>query len=195
LGPNTEARGMKKRNWLSVAAGAAVAAGLLTLSVAGRAALSTVSGSHVTFDAAGPAGMKIEGTTTDLGATDDGTNLVVTVPLANLTTGIGLRDHHMREKYLEVQKFPVATLTIPRSALKLPSGGDSSGDAPGTLSLHGQTKPVTVHYTAKGGGSAYDAQGTFHLNMNDFAITVPVYLGVTVKPDVDVSASFHIAGT
>jgi len=29
--------------------------------------------------------------------------------------------------------------------------------------------------------------------MNDFGITVPVYLGVTVKPDVDVSASFQVA--
>ena len=38
-------------------------------------------------------------------------------------------------------------------------------------------------------------RGTVHVNMNDFGITVPVYLGVTVKPDVDVSASFHVAGS
>jgi hypothetical protein len=30
--------------------------------------------------------------------------------------------------------------------------------------------------------------------MTDFGVNVPSYLGVTVKPDVDVSASFHIAG-
>jgi hypothetical protein len=30
--------------------------------------------------------------------------------------------------------------------------------------------------------------------MNDFGITVPSYLGVTVKPDIDVSASFRVAG-
>ena len=31
-----------------------------------------------------------------------------------------------------------------------------------------------------------------HLNMNDFAIEVPSYLGVTVKPDVDVIAQFDV---
>jgi hypothetical protein len=31
-----------------------------------------------------------------------------------------------------------------------------------------------------------------HLNMNDFGIQVPSYLGVTVKPDVDVAAQFEV---
>ena len=74
-------------------------------------------------------------------------NVVITVPLANLSTGIGLRDHHMKEKYLEVQKYPSATLTIARSALKFPrrasrllptSAGtvdDSRADPPGDGAL------------------------------------------------------------
>ncbi len=168
---------------------------VFSLSAVGHAALSSISDPHVSFQAAGPAGMKIEGATQDLSVSDDGTNVVVTVPLANLSTGIGLRDHHMKEKYLEVPKYPAATLTIARSALKLPAGGsESSADVPGTVMLHGQSRPVTVHYEAKGEGSAYGVRGTFHINMNDFGITVPVYLGVTVKPDVDVSAAFHVAG-
>jgi hypothetical protein len=36
--------------------------------------------------------------------------------------------------------------------------------------------------------------GKFRINMNDFGITVPVYLGVTVKPDVDVTANFKLVG-
>jgi hypothetical protein len=31
--------------------------------------------------------------------------------------------------------------------------------------------------------------------MNDFGISVPSYLGVTVKPEVDVSASFRVTGS
>jgi polyisoprenoid-binding protein YceI len=102
----------------------------------------------------------------------------------------------MREKYLEVQKYPVATLTIARSALKIPRSGEQAvADVPGTVQIHGQTRPVSVHYEAKGDGTSVDARGAFRINMNDFGITVPVYLGVTVKPDVDVSATFHVAGT
>ncbi len=174
---------------------AGVAVGLVSVSAASRAALSTATESKVSFGAAGPAGMKIEGSTPDLSVTDDGVNVVVTVPLANLSTGIGLRDHHMKEKYLEVQKYPSATLTIARSALKFPKGAEpASADVPATVQIHGQTRPTTVHYDAKGEGSSYSARGSFRVNMNEFGITVPSYLGVTVKPDVDVSASFRVAG-
>jgi polyisoprenoid-binding protein YceI len=62
------------------------------------------------------------------------------------------------------------------------------------LSLHGQTRPVTVHYSAKGDGAGMATQGRFHINMNEYGITVPSYLGVTVKPDVDVTAAFRVAG-
>jgi hypothetical protein len=31
--------------------------------------------------------------------------------------------------------------------------------------------------------------------MNDYGISVPSYLGVTVKPDVDVSANFSVTGS
>jgi polyisoprenoid-binding protein YceI len=100
----------------------------------------------------------------------------------------------MREKYLEVPKFPSVTLTIARSVLKFPTSGSVSADVPGSLKLHGQTRTVTLHYDAKSDGAGFAVQGRFRLNMNDFAISVPSYLGVTVKPDVDVSASFHVAG-
>jgi polyisoprenoid-binding protein YceI len=174
----------------------ALVASLGTLSAVGHAALSATTDARVSFEAAGPAGMKIDGTTADLTMSDDGKSVVVTVPLANLSTGIGLRDHHMKEKYLEVQKYPAAILTIARSALKYPQPGEqAAADVAGSLQLHGQTRPVTVHYDAKGEGATSAVHGSFHVNMNDFGITVPVYLGVTVKPEVDVSASFHVAGS
>jgi polyisoprenoid-binding protein YceI len=184
---------MKRRKGLSMVA---ACLGIVGLSAVARAALSSAMDSHVSFQAAGPAGMKIEGTTPDLTVADDGTNVVITVPLGNLSTGIGLRDHHMKEKYLEVQKYPAATLTIARAALKVPHGADqASVDVPGTVQIHGQSRPVSVHYDAKVDGASLSAHGAFRVNMNDFGITIPVYLGVTVKPDVDVSASFHVAGS
>jgi polyisoprenoid-binding protein YceI len=166
-----------------------------SLSALGHAALSSPSETHVTFTAFGPAGMKIEGTTTDFKAAEDSGNLVIDVPLANVSTGIALRDHHMKEKYLEVQKYPAATLTVARSALKLPAGGAGvEADVPGTLKLHGQSRPVTVRYDAKADGMGLTAHGKFHINMNEFGISVPSYLGVTVKPEVDVNAGFHMTG-
>lgn len=174
--------------------GACTAVGVLCEEA--RAAFSSASEARVGFEAKGPAGFKIAGTTTELSVDDTGTSFVVSVPLGNLNTGIDLRDHHMKEKYLEVPKFPSAVLTVARSAVKIPSAGERvEGDAPATLALHGVSRPVSVHYDARAEGATIAAHGKFHLNMNDFGINVPSYLGVTVKPDIDVSASFRVAGS
>lgn len=169
---------------------------ILSASTAGYAALSSASDAHVAFEATGPAGLKIDGSTPDLSVSEADGNVLITVPLANLTTGISLRDHHMKEKYLEVPKYPAGVLTVAKSALRVPpAGGQVDSDIPGTLVLHGQTRPVSVHYSAKSDGTTTSAQGKFRINMTEFGIVVPTYLGVTVKPDVDVSASFRVGGS
>jgi polyisoprenoid-binding protein YceI len=184
---------MKPNQTLSVLAVSAIVA---TFSVASHAAFSAPRDTHVTFTASGPAGMKIEGTTSELKVTEDGGNVIVDVPLANLVTGIALRDQHMREKYLEVGKYPDAVLTVARSALKVPaSGGQLTADAQATLKLHGQVRPVTVKYEATADTDGLAIRGKLHLRMDEFGITIPSYVGVTVKPDVDVVATFHVAGT
>jgi polyisoprenoid-binding protein YceI len=182
---------MKSRKGIVIA----LAAIGLTAAAAASAALSSPSEARVGFVAGGSSGIRVEGTTTELAVADDNGALVLTVPLGKLTTGIALRDHHMRDKYLEVPKYPNAVLTIARGAVKVPAKGEHvEADVPGSLQLHGQTRPVSVHYEATGDAGAVAAKGKFHVNMNDFGISIPSYLGVTVKPDVDVSATFRVAG-
>jgi polyisoprenoid-binding protein YceI len=174
---------------------ASASAILLGLVATGHAAVTAATDAKVSFVAAGPAGMKIEGSTNELSVAEQGGNIVVTVPLANLVTGIGLRDKHMKEKYLEVGKYPTAVLTVARSALKVPANGETvEADAQGSLQLHGQTKPVSVHYQSKGEAGGLPTRGSFHVNIKDFGMEIPSYLGVTVKPDIDVNASFRATG-
>ncbi|HVY47020.1 MAG TPA: YceI family protein [Minicystis sp.] len=162
----------------------------LTLAAVASAKLAKSGGANAGFKASGPAGMNIEGTTSDVAVGDDGSTVTIAVGLGSLSTGIGLRDKHMKE-YLETDKYPTAELKVARSALKIPApGGDASGDARGTMKLHGQTKAVTFHYTAKRDGDVINVSGAARVNMNDYGIKTPSYLGVSVKPDVDVSARF-----
>lgn len=166
-------------------------AAALSLPTFADAKLGGASGQAVTFTAVGPAGMKIEGKSADLSVNDDATNITVIVPLANLKTGIDLRDKHMREKYLEVGKFPNAELQVPRASLKFPADGSpSSGQAQGTLKIHGKSKAVTFSYSAKRAGSKYEVSGDVRININDFGIEVPSYMGVTVKSDVGINVRF-----
>jgi polyisoprenoid-binding protein YceI len=173
----------------------AVLSSILVLSAVAEGALSSPTDTHVGFHVNGTAGMSFDGTTTELDVADQNGSVTVTVALGKLATGIDLRDHHMREKYLEVQKYPTAVLTLSRAALRIPANGErASADVPGTLLLHGQSRPVMVHYDATGDAAGSLVSGRLHVNMNDYGISVPSYLGVTVKPDVDVTASFRVAG-
>jgi polyisoprenoid-binding protein YceI len=169
----------------------AAAALAFSFPFAADAKLARTGTPSVSFTALGPAGMKIVGTTSHLEVADDATSVTITVPLADLTTGIALRDRHMREKYLQVQSFPNATLKVDRANLKLPPpGAEASSDAQGTMAIHGKTHPVSFHYTAKHEGAGYAVSGSVRVDMKDYGIDVPSYLGVTVKPDVDVTVSF-----
>ena len=76
---------------------------------------------QATFSAIGTGGFKMEGKTPTVDVTDDGKVVTVVVGLTELVTGISLRDRHMRDKYLEVSKFPTTTLTVAIDALKIAS--------------------------------------------------------------------------
>jgi len=166
---------------------ASIAAVTFTALVA-EAKLARTGDAQVSFSASGPAGLTIVGTTSELAIAETDQDVVVTVPLRNLDTKIELRNKHMREKYLEVAKYPNAELRVPKSAVQAPT----SNKATGQLTLHGQTRPVTFSYVTKPDGAATGVTGSFRINILEFGIEKPSYAGVSVKPDVDISVAFHV---
>ena len=164
---------------------------LLLLPPVGVLAAFQATHAKVAFTCTGPGGLRIEGTGNELVASARGDVLTITVPVARISTGIGLRDSHMHGKYLESEKFPTAELVVPRAGLRFPAeGGAVDATAPGTLTIHGKSKQVTFRYHATRMGKAYDVQGETKVNMRDFGIETPTYLGISVKPPVDITVSF-----
>ena len=100
------------------------------------------------FHGRGPGGFSLEGKTHQLRVEDDGTTLRIVVPLAGLQTGIALRDRHMRERYLEVEKYPDAVLELPWSGGEAPRRTDRPARErpPGKMTLHGKSHDVQVKY-------------------------------------------------
>jgi hypothetical protein len=150
---------------------------------------------EVTFHAVGPGGLSIEGTSSELDVVEAGEELVVVVPLAKLDTKIDLRNKHLREKYLQVEQYPNAELRVAKASLKMPTGAPVSAHGEGTLTMHGRSKATPFHYTAAPEGGEVKVEGTLRLSMTDFGIATPSFMGVTVKPDVDVKVSFRVKGT
>lgn len=171
--------------------GSALAVPLLVTSLALASFVGTGS-SEVAFRAKGPAGLTINGASHQLTTRTKDGKLLLVAPLAPLKTGIGLRDHHLR-KYLETAKYPEARLEVALSSLKLPEDGKTSqGAFSGKLKLHGVEKPLAVKYRLQRSGSRYEAQGLARLDIRDFEIEVPCYLGVCVDPEVNLKVKFSM---
>lgn len=177
------------QRFMGRAVSAAVLLGSVFAIAAAPAGFTLKSGtSQVAFEAKGPGGLKIEGKSTELSVKDEGEKLRVVVPLAKLDTGIELRNQHMRDKYLETGKHPTAELVVDKKdALAKPSG-----TLTGQLTLHGVTKPVSIQYTWTQNGAHYDVKGSGALKLDDFGITQPGYLGVTVSKDIGFRLSFGL---
>lgn len=106
------------------------------------------------------------------------------LPLASLKTGMDLRDEHMTEKYLEVGKYPEATLTLKPFDLK------EEGEAMGVLKLHNVEKTIPITYTSQRDGNTIQVKTDFNLVLNDFEIDIPSFQGITVAKDIKLEVEF-----
>jgi polyisoprenoid-binding protein YceI len=107
----------------------------------------------------------------------------VTLDLSTIDTGIALRNQHLRENYLEVAKgagYDKAVLSDIRLA-------DADGEAfaggsafTGTMLLHGTKHEVAGRVEVRPEGASRHVRVEFPLNLTDFGVAPPEYLGVGV---------------
>jgi polyisoprenoid-binding protein YceI len=116
----------------------------------------------------------------------------LSVDLATLDTGIGLRNEHLRNMYLEVgrgQGFNRAVLSAIRLGVADPRGFEGKTTFAGTFLLHGTTKPVAGQATVRREGRDVRVEASFPVTVSAFGINKPQYLGVGVRDQVTVTVS------
>lgn len=157
------------------------------------AAITSPSGTTVLVTMQGPAGLNIEGTTHELSLSEHEGEVLFQVPLSGVDTGIGLRNRHMRN-HLDVAHFPRAELRVPRWNLTFPVPGKvTESDVAAVMTIHGVNRPCSVHYRAEQGPSGeIRVRATTGIDMRDFGIDVPSYLGVHVDPQVRLQVDFTL---
>ena len=120
----------------------------------------------------------------------------VSVDLRSLDTGISLRNEHLRENYLEVNKgpgFDTATLSgIDLNGFN-PDAPEGKGSFTGLLTLHGVTKAVTGTVDVRQAGGGLHVQASFPVDVLDYRISKPRYMGIGVKDTVEVEVAFSVA--
>jgi polyisoprenoid-binding protein YceI len=115
------------------------------------------------------------------------------VDLRSVDTGIDLRNEHLREKYLEVDKGAgydqavLSDVTLQGVNADTPAG---KGSFTGSLMLHGVKKTVTGPVEIRQAGTVWRVRASFPVHLPDYNIDKPRYLGVGVKDTVQVSVTF-----
>jgi len=172
----------------------AVLCSALTFSVAASAGLTSIEsgrfklegaakpkiGPRLNFDGKGPVTAKEEGST------------IVFETNLQKHLDMGERTEHAKEDF-KCKKHPTAKLVVEKSAIKLPEDNKKTdGVVSGQLTLHGQTKPVKVKYTAARTGSDFHVKSaSFTFDYTEFGVTPICRFGKTicVEPKVTVTVT------
>jgi polyisoprenoid-binding protein YceI len=116
----------------------------------------------------------------------------IAVDLSTLDTGIGLRNTHMRENYLEVGRgegFSRAVLKDIALATDVAAvTGPTTFTA--TLLVHGVERPVRGDARVTRNSDRVRVEASFPVVLADHAIAKPRYLGVGVRDQVQVKVRF-----
>lgn len=121
------------------------------------------------------------------------TELHLEVDLASLETGIGLRDRHMRDRYLEVSRYPFAVYHG-RILRAEPEGGDSwRVTARGELEIHGVVRPRDLTCRVEVRGQGYRARCAFEVLLSDHRIEIPKVMFLKLANEISLELDFSVA--
>lgn len=106
------------------------------------------------------------------------------VDLTTLDSGIELRDDHVKNKYIDVKKFPLAKITFNESDLQVDS---SSKKVKAILEFHGVKKPVELTMTCEKNKKIIHLSGSFSLSLTQFEVELPSFQGITAAEKVKIT--------
>jgi polyisoprenoid-binding protein YceI len=120
----------------------------------------------------------------------DETELYLEVDLASLDTGIGLRNRHMRNNYLEVEDFPYASYSgaIVRSD-PMAEGGHRVTSR-GSFTVHGVSRDMEIPCDVTSAGDVYRATCSFQVLLSDHDIEIPRIMFLKLANEIRVELDF-----
>ena len=123
----------------------------------------------------------------------DDTEFHLEVDLASLDTGIGLRNRHMRDNYLEVSRFPYATFSGHLVRAEETASGDYRVTASGSFTVHGVTRPRELTCRVTPMGQAYRVVCAFEVLLTDHEIEIPKVMFLKLANEIRLELDFIVA--
>ncbi len=108
-----------------------------------------------------------------------------TLPVKSISTGMGMRDEHMRKYIFTTTDGQVPDLTFMSERAECSrTGGDSTCKVSGKLTIRGTARPFAIALKVQKAGDGYKAQGDSVVKLSAYGIERPSQLGVTTTDDV-----------
>jgi polyisoprenoid-binding protein YceI len=126
---------------------------------------------------------------------DDLTNksqLYFEVNLDALDTGIGLRNRHMKENYLETFRYPYAQFNGKVVKEEKVSDIKSKVTVEGEMFIHGVAKKINLQGTVEKNKPSYRIQTEFTIKLSDFKIEVPSLMFMRISEEIRLVLDFFI---
>jgi polyisoprenoid-binding protein YceI len=109
----------------------------------------------------------------------------LTLPVAAISSGIGLQDREMRRRF-DASRYPNITARLVKG--EAVSVDEGRYRATATLTMHGQTREVSGEVRLTFSNGTLTAEAPTTINMKNFGIDPPRLIVLKVEPEVDVRA-------
>ena len=121
-------------------------------------------------------------------------NIEATLPVGSLSTGMNIRDEHMRKYIFTTPSGDQPDLHFASEGTTCMPGAQASQFAcklTGTLSFRGVTRPFTLNLKAREqGAAAFRVTGEGTVKLDEFGVTPPEQFGVKVRNEVEIRLDF-----
>ena len=122
----------------------------------------------------------------------EGTAFYFEVELASLDTGIGLRNRHMRNNYLEVKKYPHATFEGGIPEISVVQGAGYRIVAAGTFTVHGVSQELAIPCDVTPEGDGYRVRCAFEVLLSDLDIEIPRVMFLKLANEIRLELDFAV---
>ena len=120
------------------------------------------------------------------------TGFYLEVDLASLDTGLGLRNRHMRNNYLEVQEFPYVTFDGTIEDVETLQAERFRVWGVGAMEIHGVSREMRIPCDLSVEEDGYRAHCSFEVLLTDFDITIPKLMFLKLANEIRLELDFTV---
>jgi polyisoprenoid-binding protein YceI len=114
------------------------------------------------------------------------------IDLESIDTGIGMRNKHMRNKYLETDQYPNATFTGIITSWEKRSDSLFEAKTKGTMNIHGTENEFTASARVYIISNRLKVVTDFKINITDYNIKQPSFLFTSMNKIVRLRLVFYL---